>query len=85
MGLYLLPVPVAASVVAGKAFASYLKKARAEGVERVSRMPLPDFFIGTHASVERLKLATRDPARVKTYFPDVEMILPENPSVQPST
>jgi len=28
---------------------------------------LPDFFIGTHAAVERMTLITRDASRYRTY------------------
>ncbi|MGC4004403.1 MAG: hypothetical protein QM811_15315 [Pirellulales bacterium] len=38
--------------------------------------PLPDFFIGAHAEVEGFTLVTRDPARYRTYFPGVPLIVP---------
>ena len=38
---------------------------------------LPDFFIGAHASVMGYPLLTRDPKRIRTYFPDVKLITPE--------
>lgn len=38
---------------------------------------LPDFFIGAHAKASGLKLLTRDPKRIRTYFPDVELIVPQ--------
>lgn len=41
------------------------------------RLPLPDFFIGAHAAVERLPLLTRDAKRYKMDFPTVELISPE--------
>jgi hypothetical protein len=37
---------------------------------------LPDFFIGAHAVDSQLALLTRDPKRIRTYFPDVVLIAP---------
>ena len=76
MGMTLLPLPVAAAVPAAKAFAIYLERLKIEGKKAENKVPLPDFLIGAHAQVEVLKLVTRDPARVRTYFPSVELICP---------
>ena len=65
-----LPLPVAAAFWAAKAFLRYRKA----GGNKVR--PLPDFFIGAHAYVAGLPLLTRDPARVKRYFPSVELVAP---------
>ena len=56
--------------LAGKCFVKY----RRQGGTR--RSPLPDFFIGAHASVEGMPLVTRDAARYRTYFPRLEIISP---------
>jgi predicted nucleic acid-binding protein len=65
-----LSFPLNAAFQAGKAFEKYRrgggKKAR----------PLPDFFIGAHAYVAHLPLLTRDPRRVRTFFPSVRLITP---------
>jgi predicted nucleic acid-binding protein len=38
---------------------------------------LSDFFIGAHATIERLPLVTRDARRYRHYFPTVELIAPD--------
>ena len=65
-----LPLPLNAAFQAGKAFEKYR---RAGG--RKAR-PLPDFFIGAHAYVAHLPLLTRDPRRVRSFFPSVRLITP---------
>ena len=66
----LLNLPLSAAFQAGKAFDKY----RRTGGKK-SR-PLPDFFIGAHAYVAHLPLLTRDPRRVRTFFPSVRLITP---------
>ncbi len=65
-----LPIPWEAAFLAGTSFLRY----RRAGGEKLS--PLPDFFIGAHAVVERMTLVTRDPARHRTYFPGLRLIFP---------
>ena len=69
-GLRRETIPEAALFLAGKAFAAY----RRAGGQRTG--VLPDFFIGAHAAVRGASLLTRDPARVRTYFPNVRRIEP---------
>jgi predicted nucleic acid-binding protein len=38
--------------------------------------PLPDFFIGAHATSLGISILTRDTDRYRTYFPRVELIHP---------
>jgi predicted nucleic acid-binding protein len=66
-----LPLPWEAAFLAGKCFLSYR---RAGGIRR---SPLPDFYVGAHAAVERMPLLTRDPARYRTYLPALDLIAPE--------
>lgn len=64
-------LPWPAAFLAGKCFAAYR---RAGGARR---SPLPDFYIGAHAAIERMPLLTRDPGRYRTYLPRLELIAPD--------
>jgi len=70
VGIKRLSLPWASAWLVADAFRRY----RRAGGPRT--LPLPDFFIGAHARVAGLALLTRDPTRVKTYFPDVALISP---------
>ena len=63
-------LPWEAAFLAGKCF---LKYRRAGGAKR---SPLPDFYIGAHASVRGLTLLTRDRGRYRSFFPRLDLILP---------
>ena len=77
LGLKLVPLPISAAVPAAKAFAVYLDRLKKEGRRHEHRVPLPDFLIGAHAKADGMKLVTRDPVRVRTYFPDIQLITPQ--------
>lgn len=64
-------LPWDAAFLAGKAYLSY----RRSGGDR--RSPLPDFYIGAHAAVKAYRLLSRDAARYRTYFPNLELISPD--------
>ncbi len=70
MRLMMAEIPRAALFLAGKAFLRYRR-----GGGRKSNV-LPDFFVGAHAAVAQFALLTRDAARYRTYFPNVELITP---------
>ena len=72
LGFMSKPIPKEALFLAGKAFLQYKK--RKGGKTNV----LPDFFIGAHAAVAGYKLITRDKGHFSTYFPSVELIMPES-------
>ena len=63
--------PFEAAFVAGQAHRLY----RQRGGRR--ERTLPDFLIGAHATVAGHRLLTRDPARYRSYFPDLDIIAPE--------
>lgn len=65
-----LPIPYEAAFLAGKAHRKY----KMRGGSRTST--LPDFFIGAHAAISKLRVLTRDPRRFRQYFPSVELIAP---------
>ena len=70
LDIKVLEIPREALFLTGKAF---LKYRRSKGTKR---SPLPDFFIGAHASVSMFSLATRDVAKYKTYFPKINLVCP---------
>jgi predicted nucleic acid-binding protein len=65
-----IQIPKNALFLAGKAFLNYRRK------KKTKKSPLPDFYIGAHAAVENYRLLTRDPKRVRSYFPNVSIISP---------
>jgi len=64
-------IPWEAAFLAGKCFVKY----RRAGGTRTA--PLPDFFVGAHAAVDRLDLLTRDSSRYRAYFPTVSIVAPD--------
>ena len=72
LGFISKPIPKEALFLAGKAFLQYKK--RKGGKTNV----LPDFFIGAHAAIANYPLITRDKGRFSTYFPSVELIMPNS-------
>lgn len=70
LGLNIVPLPRPALFLAGHAYKRYRERRGSKTVV------LPDFFIGAHAAVEGASLLTRDPERVRAYFPTVTLITP---------
>lgn len=64
------PITYDVAFLAAKAHIIY----RRRGGKRTTT--LPDFFIGAHAAVTRSKILTRDPRKLRHYFPSVELICP---------
>ena len=69
-GIKVLPISNEVAFLAARAHASY----RAAGGNRLAT--LPDFFIGAHAQDKGYALLTRDPVRIRNYFPKVRLISP---------
>jgi len=72
LGFAMKPIPREALFLAGKAFLQYNRRKGEKG------NVLPDFFIGAHAAVSGYPLVSRDKGRFSTYFPGVELIIPES-------
>ena len=72
LDIKVLEIPREALFLTGKTFLKYKKN------KGTKNSPLPDFFIGAHASVSNFDLVTRDIDKYKTYFPQVKLINPEN-------
>ncbi|HVY98305.1 MAG TPA: type II toxin-antitoxin system VapC family toxin [Dongiaceae bacterium] len=64
------PIPEEAAFLAGRVHAEY----RRRGGRRTRT--LPDFFIGAHCAVRGFALLTRDPRRIRRYFPTVTLVTP---------
>lgn len=71
LGIEPLDLNVEAAWLGGRAYREYRKR----GGER--RSLLPDFLIGGHAKALGARLLTRDARRFRSYFPDLDLITPE--------
>ena len=72
LGFMMKAIPREALFLAGKAFLQYKRRKGEKG------NVLPDFFIGAHAAVSGYQLISRDKGRFSTYFPSVDLIIPES-------
>lgn len=75
-GLAMVEIPRPALFLAGKAFRAYKRT----GGPRTG--VLPDFIIGAHAAVAQLPLLSRDPGRYRTYFPTLDLIVPDHDATE---
>lgn len=74
LGFVILDLPSATSSRCAQAYAAYLENRRKQDALEAPKTPLPDFFIGAHASLLNLPLATSDLSRYQTYFPEIKLI-----------
>jgi hypothetical protein len=70
LGVIILDLPSAVSPRCARAYLSFLENRRKQDVPAAPKIPLPDFFIGAHASTLGLPLATADVARYRTVGPE---------------
>lgn len=71
LGIELVDMSAESAWLGGQAYRKY----RQRGGDRSSL--LPDFLIGGHARALGATLLTRDPRRFCSYFPDLNLITPE--------
>jgi predicted nucleic acid-binding protein len=57
--------------LAGKAHLQWIRNGGRRGAM------LADILIGAHAMIENATVLTRDPRRFRTYFPELDLIVPE--------
>jgi predicted nucleic acid-binding protein len=76
LGIVFLDLPSLAAPRCAEAYARYLKNRGKHPAPAAPKSPLPDFFIGAHASLLGLPVATADARRYQTYFPEVSLLVP---------
>jgi predicted nucleic acid-binding protein len=74
--LHLLDWAAKAAARCGEAYGAYRNNRKKGSGKDAPKMPLPDFFIGSHAELLGLELVTNDPDRYRTHFPQVKLITP---------
>lgn len=70
LNIEILDIPLQAAFHVSRVFKQY-KKNKGD-----KKSPMPDFYIGAHAQFLGTAIVTRDTARFKTYYCDVELITP---------
>ena len=75
-GVQIIDLPAGTAEGCAAAYRRYRERRRQQTGTNAPLVPLPDFFIGAHAQLAGWPLATADPDRIRTYFPDVVLITP---------
>ena len=75
-GVEILDVPASAADVCAIAYRAYRERRMSQSNAPVAKVPLPDFFVGAHAKIMGLELATTDRSRFHIYFPSLSLKMP---------
>ena len=70
LNIEVLNIPLPSAFYVSRIFKKYKKN------KGNKKSPMPDFYIGAHASYLKVPIITRDTSRFNTYFPEVELVTP---------
>ena len=75
-GVEIVDLPAACAESCARAYNAFRAARKKTKGPAAPAMPLPDFFIGAHAEVLRIPLATADVGRYRAYFPNLKLLTP---------
>ncbi len=75
-GIEIVDLPAACAESCARAYNAFRAVRKKTKGPAAPAMPLPDFFIGAHAEVLRIPLATADVGRYRAYFPNLKLLTP---------
>jgi predicted nucleic acid-binding protein len=78
-GIEIMDLPAACAESCARAYGAYRAAKKKTKSTPAPATPLPDFFIGAHADLLQLPLATADVGRYRTYFPGLKLLVPQLP------
>jgi predicted nucleic acid-binding protein len=75
-GIEIVDLPAACAESCARAYNAFRAARKKTKGPATPGTPLPDFFIGAHADVLRIPLATADVGRYRAYFPNLKLLTP---------